>query len=82
MGQGKTDYQYKLGDKRIEYSPDKKDLGILVDGKLDVSQQSALTAQKANHVLGCIQRSMSSRVREVTLLLCSVLVRPHLEYCA
>jgi len=81
LGQGKTDYQYKLGDKRIEYSPDKKDLGILVDGKLDVSQQSALTAQKANHILGYMKRCVASRSREVILLLYSVLVRPHLEYC-
>ena len=53
----------------------------LVDEKLDMSQQCALAAQKANCMLGCIQTSMASRLREVILLLCSVLVRPHLEYC-
>jgi len=52
-----------------------------VDGKLDVSQQPALTAQKANCTLGCILKSRVSRLREVILPFYSVLVRPHLEYC-
>jgi len=43
-------------------------------------QQCALTAQKANHIPGCIKRSTVSRVREVILPFCSVLVRPHLEH--
>jgi len=52
-----------------------------VDEKLDVSQQCALTAQKANHILGCIKSSVDSRSREAILPLCSALVRPHVESC-
>ena len=40
-------YQYKLGDVRIELSPAEKDLRVLVDGKLDMSQRCTLTDEKA-----------------------------------
>ena len=52
-----------------------------MDGKLDTSKKCAPSAQKVNHTLGCIKRSVASRVREVILSICSALVRPHLEYC-
>jgi len=81
VGQGNPKHKYRLGGEWLESSPEEKDLGVLGDEKLNMSRKYALAAHEANHILGCIKRSVASRSREVILPLYSALLRPHLESC-
>jgi len=61
--------RYGLGREWLEDSPKEKDLGVSVGERFNMGHQCALAAQKANCILGCIKRSMTSRLREVILFL-------------
>uniref|UniRef100_A0A8D2LR81 Reverse transcriptase domain-containing protein n=1 Tax=Varanus komodoensis TaxID=61221 RepID=A0A8D2LR81_VARKO len=60
-------HKYRIGDKWLESSTCERDLGVLVDCRLNVSQQCDAVVKRANATLGCIARSVASRSREVLL---------------
>ena len=81
LGRNNHTYQYRVGADLLEGSSAEKDLGVLVDNRLTVSQQCALVTKRANCMPGCIKKCMASRSGEVILPLCFAPVRPYLEYC-
>ena len=48
LGQGNPGCTYRLGNERLLSSPVERNLGVLVDGKLNMSQQCVLTDKRAN----------------------------------
>ena len=80
LHQSNPRYIYRLGEELLESSPVKKDLGVLVDEKLNMSQQCALAAQKVNSILAFFRRGVASRDSKVIAPLYSALMMPHLEY--
>ncbi|CAM5140517.1 unnamed protein product [Natator depressus] len=81
LGINNKNFSYKLGTHQLEITEEEKDLGVLVDHRMTMRCQCDMEVKKANAVLGCIRRGISSRDKEVLVPLYKALVSPHLEYC-
>lgn len=74
----------KFGDKGLESNPSERDMGVWVDGKLNMNQQCVQASKTTSRVLGFIKHSTASQSKEVTVPLDTggtALVQPHLECC-
>ena len=70
LGRNNHMHHDSTGNDLLDMSSAEKDLGVLMDSELPMSQKCGL---------GCMIKSVSRRSREVTLPLYSALVRLHLE---
>jgi len=63
LGRNNPMHQYRLGVDPLESSSAERDLGVLVDDRLTMSQQCALAARAGQWYPGCV----ANRSREVLL---------------
>ncbi|KAJ7398274.1 rna-directed dna polymerase from mobile element jockey-like [Pitangus sulphuratus] len=60
LGRNNPKYQYRLGADLPESSAAEKDLTVLMDEKLSMSQQCLLVARRADDILGASERRWPS----------------------
>lgn len=65
----------------LEAVEEGKDLGVVIDRTMKFSKQCLEARNRANRILGFINRNVSYKSKEVVRSLYNSYVRPHLEYC-
>ena len=75
-----THHKYQMSGKGLEHIEEEKDLGFLIEEKLDFHQQAAAAIKKAKRVLGLVKRTFLNLDATTLPLLFTSLVRSHLEY--
>lgn len=74
LGWSNARCRHSLGDECLGSSSVERDLGVLVNSRLHVSQQCALADKGTNCILECTNHSIANHSEEVYLLVYLVLV--------
>ena len=81
LGHNNPMISYSMGGSNLEVTEVEKDLGVLIDNKLDFGNHIRCIVGKANRVLGMIRVSFTCLNVPMLFNLYTALVRPLLEYC-
>ena len=81
IGKSNNCFSYEMGGQWLAESDREKDLGIVVSQDLKTHVQCLEARNKANRMLGIINRNVSYKSKDVITKLYNSYVRPHLEYC-
>lgn len=81
IGGSNTKEQYKMGNVYLAEVAEEKDLGVFINRDMKVATQCIKSANKANQILGLINRTITCKNKTIITTLYKALVRPHLDYC-
>ena len=79
-GRSNPGYAYRPGDEMLEEQPRWKGFGGFSWQRVEGESSVCSSRQEGQLYLRCIKRSTANQAREGIVLLCSELVRPHLEH--
>jgi hypothetical protein len=87
LGHQNPAHEYSMTDNdnvhhQLDRSTEERDLGVIVDEKLNFSSHIEMIVKKANRILGCIRHSFRHMNKNSFILLYKSLVRPILEYAS
>ena len=81
LGNSNPKHTYTMGGVDLEKTTEERDLGVLVDDRLEFDKHIKGVVNRANRMLGMIRIGFSCLDEEIFMNLYPVLVRPLLEYC-
>jgi len=81
IGQANSKQDYKIHSVVLNTTTNEKDIGVVMQADMKVSEQCGIAARKGNQLLGMIRRNITYRDKQLMIPLYKAIVRPHLEYC-
>lgn len=81
IGRNNRNFEYEMGGNWLDIINQERDLGVIMSNDLKSSKQCLEARNKANKMLGMINRNVCYKSKEVITKLYNSHVRPHIEYC-